>query len=218
MPVTISGDAYKRIEALAAGLSDERLRDLTIQLRDSLVGVLRNTEWGAGNIGRGLTQYAEPVRTATGGWMVGVGSLEILHREPAPPHTIKDFLEWYRGTYRPAEEAERAERRAEVGRKAAEARLEKIWADKVRSYEQSYLDLEKQRAKLNRSLGAIRKRITEFQTKRQAKVTIKPSKMIPKWAAQIKNLREQRDSIMERLARIDFLQRKIADAIRRAER
>lgn len=112
MPVTISGDAYKRIEALAAGLSDERLRDLTIQLRDSLVGVLRNTEWGAGNIGRGLTQYTEPVRTATGGWMVGVGSLEILHRKPAPPHTIKDFLEWYRGTYRPAEKERRAAEKA----------------------------------------------------------------------------------------------------------
>ena len=107
MPVTISGDAYKRIEAIAAGLSDERLRDLTIQLRDSLVGTLRSTKWGAGNIGRGLTQYTEPVRTAIGGWMCGVGSLDILHREPAPPHTIKDFLKWYGETYLPAEKAER---------------------------------------------------------------------------------------------------------------
>ena len=112
MPVTISGDARKRIEAIAAGLSDERLYELTIQLRDSLVGTLRNTKWGAGNIGQGLTQYTEPVRTATGGWMVGVGSLEILHREPAPPHTIKDFLEWYRGTYRPAEKERRAAKKA----------------------------------------------------------------------------------------------------------
>ena len=77
MPVTISGDAYKRIEALAAGFSDERLRDLIIQLRDSLGGTLRNTKWGAGNIGQGLTQYTEPVRTATGGWMCGIASLEI---------------------------------------------------------------------------------------------------------------------------------------------
>jgi len=112
MPVTITGDAYKRIEAIAAGLSDEGLRDLTIQLRDSLVGTLRSTKWGAGNIGQGLTQYTEPVRTATGGWMCGVGSLEILHGEPAPPHTIKDFLEWYRGTYRPAEKERRAAEKA----------------------------------------------------------------------------------------------------------
>lgn len=115
MPVTISRGAYKRIEALAVGLSDERLRDLTIQLRDSLVGTLRNTKWGASNIGRGLTQYTEPVRTATGGWRCGVGSLEILHRDPLKGegvHSIEQFLDWYRKTYLPAEKAERKAKRA----------------------------------------------------------------------------------------------------------
>ena len=113
MPVTISGDAYKRIEAIAAGLSDERLRDLTIQLRDSLVGTLRNTKWGAGDIGRGLTQYTEPVRTATGGWMVGIGDLDILHRDPLKGegvHSIEKFLDWYEKTYLPAEKAKKAAR------------------------------------------------------------------------------------------------------------
>lgn len=148
MPVTISGDATKRIEALAAGLSDERLRDLTIQLRDSLVGTLRNTKWGAGNIGRGLTQYTEPVRTATGGWMVGVGSLEILHREPAPPHTIKDFLEWYRGIYRPAEKVERkvkpAVKKPEISPAAKEAA--RVRSINVRLFAQGRIQIAASRA------------------------------------------------------------------------
>lgn len=215
MPVTISGDAYKRIEALAAGLSDDRMRDLCIQLRDSLVGTLRSTKWGAGNIGTGLTHYTEPVRTATGGWMCGVGSLGILHQKPAPPHTIKDFLEWYRGTYMPTE---KRVRKTEAERVAAKAKIERVRADRIRSFEQDYLDLDKQRTKLERSLQPIKRRIIDLETKKQAKVTLKPSKMIPKWEAQVRKLKEQRDSIMERLNRIHVLQAEKNRAIRRQQR
>jgi len=121
MPVTISGDAYYQIEALAAKLSDDNMRALTVELRDSLVAKLGQVMWGGKvsvNIGRGLTQYTEPVRTPTGGWMVGVGSLDILHREDAPPYTIKDFLEWYRGQYMPAEKERRAVEKAIKAKKS----------------------------------------------------------------------------------------------------
>ena len=206
MPVTISGDAYKRIEAIAAGLSDERLYELTIQLRDSLVGTLRNTKWGAGNIGQGLTQYTEPVRTATGGWMCGVGSLDILHREPAPPYTIKDFLEWYRGTYRPAEKVERkverkrkyeaeitAGRRIRVKldlRRAHKARrsLERAYSDLVE--QAAYLDY--QRAKLIATGGSpkeiegVKKRIFKIWNER-----------IPKAVERIRRNQKRIDRLMK---------------------
>ena len=115
MPVTISGDATKQIEALIYNLSDDRMRDLTVQLRDSLVRKLAGVQWGGKasiHIMRGLTAYTEPVRTPTGGWVCGVSSLDILHRDDAPPKTIANFLEWYRSQYMPAEKERRAEKKA----------------------------------------------------------------------------------------------------------
>jgi hypothetical protein len=125
MPVTITGDVPKRIEALVHNLSDENMRELTVQLRDSLVRRLWNVQWKGGPsvlIGRGLTAHSEPVRTPTGGWMCGVGSLEILHRDDAPPKTITEFLYWYQTQYMPAEKAKRAVERAEVARLEAKAK------------------------------------------------------------------------------------------------
>ncbi len=159
MPVTISGDAYKRIEAIAAGLSDDKLRDLTIQLRDSLVGTLRSTKFGTGNIGRGLTQYTEPVRTATGGWMVGIGDLDILHREPAPPHTIRDFLDWYSKTYLPAKKVERkVERKRKYEAEIVAGRRIRVKLDLRRAYK-ALRNLERARSDLiNRAAHLDRQR------------------------------------------------------------
>jgi hypothetical protein len=171
MPVTISGDAHKRIEALAAGLSDERLRDLTIQLRDSLVGVLRNTEWGTGDIGRGLTQYTEPVRTATGGWMVGVGSLEILHREPAPPHTIKDFLEWYRSTYRPARKERRAAEKAIEAKKLEPSPVAKETA-RIRSINVGLFAQSRIQIAAGRAMSDISDKVDKLWRTRNAQVRL----------------------------------------------
>lgn len=115
MPVTISGDATKKIQALAYNLSDDRMRDLTIQLRDSLVKRLAGVQWSGQTsiyIMRGLTAYTEPVRTPTGGWTCGVGSLDILHRDDAPGKTITEFLYWYQTQYMPTEKKRRAAEKA----------------------------------------------------------------------------------------------------------
>lgn len=135
MPVTISGDATKRIEALVYNLSDERMRELCVELRDSLVRRLWNVQWKGGPsvyIGRGLTAYTEPVRTPTGGWMCGVGSLDILHREDAPPRTITEFLYWYQTQYMPEEKAKRVAEKVKVARR--EAAAEAIWQRNVRLF------------------------------------------------------------------------------------
>lgn len=168
MPVTISGDATKRIEVLVTNLSDDRIRDLTVQLRDSLVRRLWNVQWRGGPsilIGRGLTAYTEPVRTPTGGWMCGVGSLDILHREDAPPHTIADFLEWYRSQYVPAEKERRAAEKATKAQKpepspAAKAaqRLKNI---NVALFGQYRIVLETSRLDVD-----LRERLYEFRARR----------------------------------------------------
>ena len=209
MPVTVSGDAYKRIEAIAAGLSDDKLRDLTIQLRDSLVGTLRSTKFGTGNIGRGLTQYTEPVRTATGGWMVGIGDLDRLHRDPLKGegvHSIEKFLDWYSKTYLPAEKVERkVERKRKYEAEITAGRRIRVKLDFRRAYKaRRNLDrarsdlidraahLDYQRAKMiaagesPKKIEGVRKRFQRIWRER-----------IPKVAERIREAQKRIDRLMK---------------------
>jgi hypothetical protein len=208
MPVTVSGDATKRIEALVSNLSDDRMRELTVQLRDSLVRRLWNVQWSGKTsilIGRGLTAYTEPVRTPTGGWMCGVGSLDILHREDAPPKTISQFLYWYQTQYMPKERAERravAERRREVeitAKRRVRVKLDLRKAHKARrSLEERYSDLvdsanalERRKSEMIASDAPVRdiERI-------EGRLRTLWNKRIPKAAERVRESRKRIDRLM----------------------
>ena len=210
MPVTISGDATKRIKALVYNLSDDRMRELTVQLRDSLVGRLAGVQWSgkvSENISRGLTQYTEPVRTPTGGWMCGVGSLEILHREDAPPRTITDFLEWYRGQYMPAEKERRAAEKAIRAKKPAPSpaameaqRLRNVNAQLFRQYRvvirADRIDVE------------LRERLYGLRADRNRAVRLSQLSKIEKIDAKMRTLDRQ---IAENLRRMRAAEAKLAE-------
>lgn len=97
MPITVTEHGgLRRIGVLAQKVSDRSMLELCESLATALVEELQTVPWG-GNIKRGLTHMATPRKTSTGGWVIGVGSLNILHRQPAPQGTISAFLKWYRG-------------------------------------------------------------------------------------------------------------------------
>ena len=120
MPISVvENKGLRRIEALVQKVSDASLLELCEKLAGELVQDLSTVPWG-GNIKRGLTYMTEPRRTPTGGWMIGVGSLDILHRDKAPPGTISAFLEWYRGQIEEKQKARAKEAAAARGVKAKE--------------------------------------------------------------------------------------------------
>lgn len=216
MPVTITGDATKRIEALVYNLSDNRMRDLTVQLRDSLVRKLAGVQWSGGTsvyIMRGLTAHTEPVRTPTGGWMCGVGSLDILHREDAPPRTIADFLEWYRQQM----EEKRVERREVRERKAAEARTARIRIESINALNDSYLSLNAQLNKGLKRFEAIDRAKEKLREKKAARVSLTEASMRMKdrWQEQINELDREWSDLVARQARIRAQQDQISATIRK---
>lgn len=125
MPIAIvENKGLRRIEVLVQKVSDASLLELCEKLAAELVQDLSTVPWG-GNIKRGLTYMTGPKKTPTGGWMIGVGSLDILHRDKAPPGTISAFLEWYRGQIEEREKQrakEAAAARAVKAKKKAEVR------------------------------------------------------------------------------------------------
>ena len=121
MPITITENrGLRRIEALVQKVGDASMLELCEKLAAELVQDLSTVPWG-GNIKRGLTYMTAPKRTSTGGWMIGVGSLDILHREKAPLGTISAFLEWYRGQVEERKKARAKEAAAAKGIKAKKA-------------------------------------------------------------------------------------------------
>lgn len=214
MPVTISGDATKRIEALIYNLSDVRVRDLTVELRDSLVRKLAGVQWKGGTsiyITRGLTAYTEPVRTPAGGWMCGVGSLEILHRGDAPAKTIATFLEWYREQI----EKKRVERREVKEAGVTKAREARIRIESIKSLEDTYLSLNAQFGKINRRFGAINRARQKLSEKIAARVSLTEGSMRMKdrWQAQVEDLDREWSGLLARRDRIAARQRQIAASI-----
>ena len=120
MPITITENkGLRRIKVLVQKVSNASMLELCEKLAGELVQDLSTVPWG-GNIRRGLTYMSEPRRTPTGGWMIGVGSLDILHREKAPSGTISAFLEWYRGQLE-----ERKKQRAKAAAAARGVRAKK---------------------------------------------------------------------------------------------
>lgn len=122
MPITVTENAgLRKIEVLIQKVSDASLLELCESLASSLVEELHTVPWG-GNIKRGLTYRSSPRKTS-GGWAIGIGSLNILHREPAPQGTISAFLKWYR------ERAEEMRRRTvSQAREAKTRRAEEVRA------------------------------------------------------------------------------------------
>lgn len=126
MPIrVIENDGLRRIETLVQRVSDPSLGKLCETLADELVQELSTVPWG-GNIKRGLT-YRTELRKTPRGFSIGVGSLEILHREKAPEGTITAFLAWYR---------ERSEERQAQAQKSRRAKHEA--AGQVARAEMSY--------------------------------------------------------------------------------
>jgi hypothetical protein len=123
MPITVTENAgLRKIEVLIQKVSDRSMLELCESLANALVEELHTVPWG-GNIKRGLTHRSSPRKTSTGGWAIGIGSLNILHRQPAPQGTISAFLEWYRGRME-----EKRERAAAQARGAKPSKAEKVRA------------------------------------------------------------------------------------------
>jgi hypothetical protein len=137
MPITVvENKGLRRIEVLVQKVGDASLLELCEKLAAELVQDLSTVPWG-GNIKRGLTYMAAPRKTPTGGWMIGVGSLDILHRDKAPPGTISAFLEWYR-----ARLAEQKKQRAKEAAAARDVRAKKKTEvrDVMRVYRRAVFD------------------------------------------------------------------------------
>lgn len=131
MPITFSGTATKRLEILVQKVGQEGLRGLTEQLAEAMIEELSTipANW-EGNIKKGLLQRTTARPTDTGGWVVGIGSRDILHGEPAPPRTISQFLYWFQKEHKPERSRKRAEARRE--RRVEKARGKKEETRKIR--------------------------------------------------------------------------------------
>lgn len=223
MPVTITGDATKRIEALVYNLSDDKMRDLCVELRDSLVRKLWDVQWKGGPsvyIGRGLTAHTEPVRTPAGGWMCGVGSLDILHRDDAPPRTITQFLYWYQTQHMPEEKAKRVAEKVKVARR--EAAAEAVWQRNV-----ALFGAYRTQIRLGRELSALRSDILTlendiirlsqvFSTRydfRNPALKIKYDRLRAKRRRQV---RDKRDQIRSKKILLEKKHEQLREALKRA--
>lgn len=153
MPITVTEDAGRRkIEVLIQRVSNASLLELCESLATSLVEELHTVPWG-GDIKRGLTQRTSPKKTSTGGWVIGIGSSSILHRDPAPQGTISAFLEWYRKLA-----VSRREQGAALAREAKASRPRAIQAAKKKFRRATFEQVRIERA---RAAGGITRKMAQ---------------------------------------------------------
>lgn len=131
----IENDGLRRIEVLVQRVSDPALGELCENLADELVRDLSTVPWG-GNIKRGLT-YRTELRKTPRGFSVGVGSLEILHREKAPEGTIAAFLKWYTAR---TEERRAQEAKSRAARREAAGQVARTEMSYRKQYRKSYFE------------------------------------------------------------------------------
>lgn len=203
MPAKITGNATARLKRLQVQVSNVGLYELALELGQAMLEELMAVPW-EGNIKRGLMVMRPPRQTTTGGWIVGLGSLDILGRpgEKAPPHTIHDFLQWYRNVFMKREEM--ARERAGVERAKVEAaRKAELAAGRARRREIGRL--EKAEAKawgrfdwFTKRAQAKRGKITELRrkiTRRKAILTPASLRMQERWEGQIRELQTEAQNL-----------------------
>ena len=104
MPITLTATGHEEILASLQNLSDKLRGPEVVETlaKESSIILAQNAPVGERGMTRGLLQrtvseVAGPEPTGQG-WWAGVGNLEgIYPLEPAPPDTIKNFLEMIRG-------------------------------------------------------------------------------------------------------------------------
>lgn len=145
------------------------------------------------NIRRGIITMTAPKPTSTGGWVVGIGNLAILHRMKAPPYTISDFLSWYR---------RQAERRKIEKRRVVE--VEKERAAEVRFTTRHIKRLDARVGKiwtrinyLEKRLDTLKRRISakEVQIQQKKLVGRPDSKLLDRWQKQKEAMEKRRSEL-----------------------